>query len=32
MFEKKIETFNIFRIQVKMYAFVQFQLKIDEKS
>ena len=29
-FEKKIETVNIFRIQVKMSIFVQFQLKIDD--
>ena len=28
-FEKKIETVNIFRIQVKMSTFVQFQLKTD---
>ena len=31
-FEKKIETVNIFRIQVKMSTFVQFQLKIDENN
>ena len=29
-FEKKIEIVNIFRIQVKIYTFVQFQIKIDE--
>ena len=29
-FEKKIEIVNIFRIQVKMFTFVQFQLKTDE--
>ena len=31
-FEKKIETVNIFRIQVKMSTFVQFQLKIDDNN
>ena len=31
-FEKKIETVNLFRIQVKMSTFVQFQLKIDENN
>ena len=31
-FEKKIETVNIFRIQVKMSTFVQFQLKVDENK
>ena len=31
-FEKKIETVNIFRIQVKMSTFVQFQLKTDENN
>ena len=31
-FEKKIETVNIFRIQVKMSTFVHFQLKIDENN
>ena len=31
-FEKKIEIVNIFRIQVKMSTFVQFQLKIDENN
>ena len=31
-FEKKIETVNIFRIQVKMSTFVRFQLKIDENN
>ena len=31
-FEKKIKTVNIFRIQVKMSTFVQFQLKIDENN
>ena len=31
-FEKKIETVNIFRIQVKMSTLVQFQLKIDENN
>ena len=29
-FEKKIETVNIFRIQVKRSTFVKFQLNIDE--
>ena len=31
-FEKKIETVDIFRIQVKMSIFVQFQLNIDENN
>ena len=31
-FEKKIEIVNIFRIQVKMSTFVQFQLKTDENN
>ena len=31
-FEKKIEIVNIFRIQVKMSTFFQFQLKIDENN
>ena len=30
--EKKIEIVNIIRIQVKMSASVQFQLKIDENN
>ena len=31
-FEKQIEIVNIFRIQVKMSTFVQFQLKIDDNN
>ena len=31
-FEKKIEIVNIFRIQVKISTFFQFQLKIDENN
>ena len=31
-FEKKIEIFNIFRIQVKISTFFQFQLKVDENN
>ena len=31
-FEKKIETVNIFRIQVKLSTFVQFKLKIAENN
>ena len=31
-FEKKVEIVNIFRIQVKMSTFVQFQLKTDENN
>ena len=32
MFEKQIEIVNIFRIQLKMSTFFQFQLKIDENN
>ena len=31
-FETKIETVNVFRIQVKMSTSVQFQLKTDENN
>ena len=31
-FSKKVEIVNIFRIQVKMSTFVQFQLKTDENN
>ena len=32
VFKKKIEIVNIFRTQVKMSTFVQFQLKIDDNN
>ena len=32
MVGKKIEPVNLFRIQVKMSTFVQFQLKIDKNN